>query len=325
MSVLYLLGSESSLRKVGERLLLAAKDGTHQSIPTQHVEHVVIGPKGHITTQAVYALLAHQVPIVYVNSLGHIQGVLGCQTSTIGQELCQIRLFSDEAMQLLLSRAMITTKLMNQENLLKSHGKNAHHDELYGLAKEITAYVKKLPQAQSLDELRGLEGMASRIYFRGVPYILRRDTWTWNGRNRRPPKDPINAMLSFGYAFLEREVRIAVAGSGMDCRIGFLHANNGRKDSLIFDLMEQFRTTISDRFVFRTANLGVLSPEDFDVTPDGCLLSEAARRTWIQQYEKYMHVPTSFCKGLAPRDWIRTQVKDFADHLFHHIAAEDVV
>ena len=322
MCVVYVMSHGAFVRKIGERILIGKSDGTHKSLPVQQIDAVVIGYHGTITTQAVYTLMEHGIPLVYVGFSGRIQGVLGPLPPTIRQSLQQWNYFTRNPQRNLLIRSVLLIKLKNQEEIIKICAKSRCHDKLVPISKSIHRYAKKIQMACDVEELRGIEGMASRIYFEAVPYLLISDKWKWHGRNRRPPKDPVNALLSYGYTFLEREVRIAVAGSGLDCRIGFFHSNDGRKDSLIYDLMELFRPNIIDRFIFRSLNLKIFSPDDFDITPDGCLLTKNARDVWIYQYEKYMQTSISYCGNETPRNFIRLQVENFAAHIF---AASDSI
>ena len=133
----------------------------------------------------------------------------------------------------------IGIKLRNQRLLIKSYAKNHHDLELAHMADELKRYEKRIKQETNHEMLRGLEGLAAKKYFSAFPLILDDAIWHWNGRTRRPPKDPVNALLSYGYAFLEREIRIAALGAGLDVRFGFFHSNNGRKDILVFDLIEK--------------------------------------------------------------------------------------
>ena len=316
MSVLYLLSVNSYLRKIGQRLLMGTAGGPHKSLPIQQIEQVIFSKHSKITSEAMYALLEHHIPVIYVDFRGHILGMIGHLPCTVQRSFCQFTYCSQKPKRILLIRTLLSVKLQSQELLLKSYAKSKNHDALTKLAKQIRIYSRKLREAEDVDELRGLEGMASRVYFQAVPLIVDAERWPWKGRNRRPPKDPLNAMFSYGYTFLEREVRVAIAGAGMDCRLGFFHSNNGRKDSLVFDLMELFRTNVIDRFVFRSVNLKIFSPDQFETLADGCRFRQEERRVWIYQYEKYMHVSSKSCNDETPRQWIRTQVENFAHHLF---------
>ena len=124
-------------------------------------------------------------------------------------------------------------KVGEQIKILKYYAKQGHKDEMQVLMEAIGMYRKKIISGKDRDALRGMEGIASRTYFEGFRYILDQEKWPWIGRSRRPAQDAVNALLNYGYAFLEREVRLGIIGSGLDVRIGFLHSNNGRKDSLV--------------------------------------------------------------------------------------------
>ena len=165
---------------------------------------------------------------------------------------------------------------------------------------------------KKLDELRGVEGMASKIYFSALPELIDTTRWT---RSQHPAAYPVNALLNYGYAFLEREVRIAIALSGMDARFGFFHSNDGRKDSLVYDLMELFRQPIIDRLVLNLVNRKMISPENFVTTKDDCRLEFEALRTWCTRYEEHMARSYQEYEEKNLRDMITARVKKFSAHI----------
>lgn len=123
--------------------------------------------------------------------------------------------------------------------------------------------------------------------------------------------------MNFGYAFLEREVRIAIISQGLDPRIGFLHSNNDRKDSLVFDLMELFRQPVIDRLVLTLLWLQTYKPHDFDKgSEDECRLSDEARNIWYQRYEDYMEKAYQEYDGLTPRQLIQKRIEAFRQEWF---------
>jgi len=166
------------------------------------------------------------------------------------------------------------------------------------------------------DELRGIEGTCARAYISAFSALLDVQSWSFRGRGERPARDPVNALLNYGYAFLEREVRLALIGYGLDVRIGFFHATDGRRTSLVFDLMEPFRASLIDRFVLSLLRKGSLKPDDFETTKkDGCRLNDDARRIWYERYEAYMEKPYQEYEGKTPRGRIDSFVKDFSKTL----------
>lgn len=319
MCVIYLVSEQTKLRQVGGRFQLE-KDGRRAaSIPMDEVECVVLGKCSEITTPAVYELLKRGVSVFYVDGRGRLLGQLGSMDTSWERSRIQYDNFRDEKRQTEFIREIIRSKMDGQIEILRYYAKYKKDLELAQLADEIRRYRRKLAVTHAVNELRGLEGMASRKYFEGFPFILNPDLWEWNGRNRRPPEDPVNALLSYGYAFLERDVRLAILGARLDVRVGFLHSNNGRKDSLVYDLMEPFRQLIIDRFVLRALNRGQFRPKDFsydDVL--GCRIAEKARETWIAYYEASMQKPCQEYDGLSPREWIRSWIRQFSDELFRN-------
>lgn len=319
MCVIYLLSEQTRLRQVGGRFLLEKNGRRAASVPMDEVECVIQGKSAEITTPAIYELLARNISIFYVDGRGRLLGQLGRMDLSWERSRIQYDNFRDEKRQAELIRDIIRSKMDGQIELLRYYAKNKKDLELAYLADEVRKYKKKLATTASVNELRGLEGMASRKYFDGFPLILNQQLWEWNGRNRRPPEDPVNALLSYGYAFLEREVRLAILGARLDVRVGFLHSNNGRKDSLVYDLMEPFRQLIIDRFVLKLLNRGQFHPDNFsydDVL--GCRIAEKARETWIHCYEEMMQKPCREYEGLSPREWIRSWIRQFADELFRN-------
>ena len=180
---------------------------------------------------------------------------------------------------------------------------------------KLKLYSDKVGGAKAIDELRGIEGSASRKYFDAFPDILDQSLWNWKGRSQHPGKDPINALLNYGYAFLDREVRVAILMCGMDSRIGFFHANDGRKHSLVFDLMELFRQPVIDPLVLTLANQRSIKPDDFIKSKDECRLTDSARLAWYSRYEEYMLRPYKEYGERNSREMILDRVRKFSTRL----------
>ena len=156
---------------------------------------------------------------------------------------------------------------------------------------ELKQLLRKVKTVERMDSLLGLEGAAARAYFRGFAPLLRSDgagTFDFEQRNRRPPRDPVNAMLSFGYAVLTKDVTIAAAGVGLDPLLGFYHQPHFGRPSLALDLMEEFRPLVVDSVVLSLVNTKTLTQNDFFVHPTGCSLGEQGRRAFLLAYERRM-------------------------------------
>lgn len=310
MCVLYLDNQEMQVRKVGGRVRVEKDGNCRANIPIETLESVIIGEKAHLTTPLLFAFMERDISVAYIRHDGRLAGTLGSGIS-IRRLLAQQDAFSHPVIRPLLVKEILRRKMKGQIMLLRTYAKRRTSTELSRLADSVRKYLTALENHNGIDELRGLEGIASRLTFEGFPHILRAP-WTWNGRNRRPPRDPVNSLLSFGYTLLEKEVRVAIHGARLDPRFGLLHCDDIRRDSLVYDLMEPFRQEIIDHLVLKLLNYQSFQPEDFSNGKDGCFLADDARCRWYSAYEEEMRTPAERLGGRSPREYIRHEIYTFA-------------
>lgn len=315
MGMLYLLSEGSTARKVGPRIAVEKDGEIIGRLPVRSIDGVVIGRNAQMTTQVIFELLELSIPIIYIDDYGKIVGNLCNDKQTAARLLRQIEIFRNSEKQIILAREIISEKISNQQNLLKQYAKTKDADKLSAKIKRLKTQGDKINLLNDIEEIRGVEGMASKIYFSAFPELIDLTRWSWKGRTQHPATDPINALLNYGYAFLEREVRIAVALAGLDARIGFFHSNDGRKDALVFDLMEFFRQPVIDRFVLNLINRKMISPDDFNKTKDDCRLKFDAQKIWCTRYEEYMAKIYREYDDKNTRDVICKRVSTFAECL----------
>lgn len=325
MNIIYLLSAGSQLHKNGGRIEVMEKSQQCiYSLLPQDVDSVAAGQHTQISTEAMYLLLQNNCQITYIDRRGKIMAYLGDGHQSLEKLLLQQKAFANIHIVRKLINDTIGKKIANQRKLLAYYASSMNDPILWTASKTIKIYEEKLKQCSSVESARGIEGMASKIYFEAFGNIFDAKRWDWQGRNRRPPRDPINSMLSYGYAFLEREVRTGIAGTGLDPRIGFFHSNNGRKDSLVYDLMEMFRQNIIDKFVLKLINRHSFYPIDFTMDEEiGCQLSEAAGKHWIRYYEDYMEEKRKMLDGLSWRQYIQQEIGNFADSLTMYSCQEE--
>ncbi len=313
MSVLYLLSPGSSVRKDGGRLVVEKDGDLVARVPLRMVTSVVVGASAGATVPALFACMEEDVPIFFVDRHSYVVGQLGSEAVTLRMLRQQFACAEDEARALALAKQIVAEKLRGQYRLLKMYEKTIDDERLTKAVRAIKPMRAKVMTANTADELRGMEGTCARAYFAVFPALLDVKEWSFRGRGDHPARDPVNALLNYGYAFLEREVRLALIGHGMDVRIGFFHATDGRRTSLVFDLMEPFRASLIDRFVLSLLRKGSLKPDDFETTKkDGCRLNDDARRIWYERYEGYMEKPYQEYEGKTPRALIDGYVEAFA-------------
>ncbi|MBL8393409.1 MAG: type I-C CRISPR-associated endonuclease Cas1 [Candidatus Accumulibacter sp.] len=232
------------------------------------------------------------------------------------------------------ARAMIAGKIRNSRQILLRGAREAAADEdahvLGAGAEQLANAFRRVPHAVDLEVLRGIEGEAAKNYFDAVSCLLRheaRQVFSMNGRTRRPPRDRMNALLSFLYAMLMNDCRSAVEASGLDPQLGFLHVVRPGRAALALDLMEELRPWVADRLAMTLVNRGQVRGSDFDEREGGAvLLSEKGRKVVVTAYqerkqEKVTHplLDTTVAIGVIPflqaRFMARTLRGDMAGYL----------
>lgn len=295
MSTLYITTEDSVLRKVDERLKVTNKDRqTLIDVPMLKVSSVVLVGRVSVTAATVQALLQHGIPLCYLSHsgryLGHFQPPMN---GNVILRRAQYRAADTEETVKDIARAIVAGKLANMRTVLVRNRRSeddASSDRFMRLdaaVERIKHSQAALPFAETLDQMRGHEGEASAAYFGAFDALIKTDEFRFEKRLKRPPRDPVNAMLSFGYTLLMYDLMAAAQIVGLDPYVGFLHADRHGKPSLALDLMEEFRSIIVDSVVLTLVNKRMLAPDDFDVQLGGVvLMKEAARKTFLRQYEE---------------------------------------
>jgi CRISPR-associated protein Cas1 len=193
-----------------------------------------------------------------------------------------------------IARAMLTGKLANARNVLlraaRDHGEDGREDRLRGAAQRLADCVRRIEAEDcSLDEIRGIEGEAGAAYFGVFDALITTDeqAFRFAGRNRRPPLDPPNCLLSFLYTLLVHDIRGALECVGLDPAVGFLHRDRPGRPGLALDLLEEFRAVIADRLALSLINLGQVKAKGFETRETGAvLMDDATRKEVILAYQK---------------------------------------
>lgn len=161
--------------------------------------------------------------------------------------------------------------------------------EIQQAVQQLQDLLRDLEKAQDLDVIRGVEGQAAAVYFPALGHLVRGDgaAFSWRGRTRRPPRDPVNALLSFAYTLLISDCVSACEGVGLDPQVGYLHTLRPGRPALALDLAEEFRSALADRLVLALINRRQIRPDDFELRPGGAvILKDGARRTFLEAYQR---------------------------------------
>jgi CRISPR-associated protein Cas1 len=317
VAVLYVCEQGAVLRKSGERVIVQKKGAVLGDIPCLTLDTVLLFGNIQVTTQALRKMLGHGIEVALFSRSGKLHGQLTPpKAKNIVLRLRQYETMQDRTAALAMARTVVCGKVRNAAAVLRRYHKN--HPEAIPLA-EIHAVEEALSsaeQASSLPELLGIEGNAAARYFRSFAAMVPPEA-KFTGRNRRPPRDPMNALLSFGYVLVGNELQSLLDGMGFDPYIGFYHQIDYGRPSLALDLLEEFRAPLIDRFSAALFNLGVLKAEDFIGTPEkGVLLCREALKRYFVAYEKELTTPVALeGEKLAFRQLFRRQAERLARSL----------
>jgi len=285
MPTLYVTESGSRIEKEYRRVLVTnADDKVLLSVPLVHVTDVVAVGSVGVTTQAMLSLLEAGVSFSIISRAGKLLGrLVPPAEGNIFLRRKQYQRAADPAFCLPIAKAIALGKLKNQRTVAKRLCR-AHPELPKTNIEKITTAIKQAEHEQNLDGLRGHEGQGAKAYFRIFRAALRED-WEFEKRSRRPPADPANALLSFGYSLLTQNMMTALEVVGLDPYDGFFHADVYGRPALALDLMEEFRALIVDSVVLTVINKRIITPEEFDpVEGGGYHLKQRAMKKFLMQY-----------------------------------------
>ena len=288
------------------------------SVPLVHVDQVILFGNVGLTTPLMTTLMRRGIPVVFLTIGGRYKGrLIGAETGFGQLRLDQYNKAQDKAASLELARAIVYGKLRNQRALLLRYGRRRSETTLTQAAEQIGALADKARRCQTLNSLGGCEGKAGAIHF-GVFKRLLKGQWPFEKRVRRPPTDPVNVLLSFGYTLLLHNVRGAVSTVGLDPFVGFLHQIVYNRPSLALDMMEEFRPLVVDSIVMRCLNNEIVRAGHFhpgDEADRPIVLDDEGRARFIREFEtrlnsKFKHPDTD--ERVSYRRCIELQVRRLA-------------
>ena len=294
LNTLYVTTPDTYLRLDNDTLRVEVNRETRLRVPLHHLSAVVCF--GHINLSAplMHLLADRGITLVLLDDNGRFKARLeGAVSGNVLLRQAQFQRVADPAFTLDMARASVAGKLKNTRQVLQRGAREAKAEDeanaLARLADNLAASLRALPGENSLDGVRGIEGEAARRYFSGLNLLVRADqraAFAMDGRTRRPPRDRLNALLSFLYAMWMNDCRSALEAAGLDPQVGFLHALRPGRASLALDLMEEFRPW-ADRLALTLINRGQLKAHDFVLREGGAVaLQPDARKAVVVAYQE---------------------------------------
>ena len=291
--------------------MVSVKGEEKRKLPGQQVRAIYCFGAVQITAQAVETCLDLGIDVSYFSPAGRFLGLLrGLPASGVNARRGQYRLFELPGVRLRLAREIIRAKIHNQRVMLMRNG-----DVPDRVVQLLADFRDAAESARGLAELLGIEGSAAALYFEQFESMLRqREGWKfdWRGRNRRPPRDPVNALLSLGYSMLAKELTGVCHSVGLDPFLGFMHQPRYGRPALALDLMEEFRPLVADSVAISLINRGELGPEDFIRSANGTFLNDRGRKpfweAWFRRLDTEVSHP-EFSYKMAYRRMLEVQAR----------------
>ncbi len=264
MTILYLTDQGATLTKKGDRLVIEKKGQILHWVHAFKVEQVVVMGSVNLSPGAIAYLLQEGIDTVFLSFYGKYRGrLLSHFGKNVELRQQQFLKLSAPAIRLTLAKAYVKGKLNNCRILLRRFNQELRQEAITATLHQLRRLVQQVDACDSLDSLMGVEGAGAAAYFGCFPHLLRVEDITFTGRNRRPPRDPVNVLLSLGYTLLANVVQTQVYVAGLDPYLGCLHSVDYGRPSLVLDLMEEFRPVLVDAVVLNLINRRIIRPTDF--------------------------------------------------------------
>ncbi|MFP4413267.1 CRISPR-associated endonuclease Cas1 [Coleofasciculus sp.] len=303
----------------GEILLVKQGDTIHAQVQLPLTEQILIFGKSQVTTQAIRACLWRDIPIAYLSRMGYCYGRL----MSIEWGYRQLAHYQQQLVfgeRLKTARAIVTAKLKNSRILLRRQRRRNESERLEKVLKSLDYLATQASQADSLERLMGFEGAGAAQYFEVFGECLSNSEFVFTQRTRRPPGNPVNAMLSFGYQILWNHLLALIELQGLDPYQASLHQGTERHAALASDLIEEFRSPLVDSLVLWLVNKNAIDArKDFVYNNGGCYLNESGRKKFLKLFVQRMEeVIQSNSGDKQPRwDILNQQVKAYKQFVYN--------
>ena len=287
MTTLYVREQGAGIRRTGQRLIVYKGDAVLQTVRLRDLERLVLFGSVEVSSPVWTALLEAGIETVLLSFGGKFRGRLApADGKNVVLRQTQFHRHEDRGYRLRLGKEIVEGKVRNARTVLQQFARNHPSPALTAAIGKLETARERVARQTNLDGLLGAEGEAASLYFGAFGTMLRSD-FAFTTRTRRPPRDPVNALLSFGYTLLTTELTGALAAQGLDPHVGLLHDLDYGRPSLALDVLEEFRQPVVDRLALSLVNRGVLTGAHFDDRGEaGVLLNDEGRPRFLEFYHR---------------------------------------
>lgn len=295
LNTLYVTGENTYLSLDGENVLANREKEVVARFPLHTLDSIVSFSYPGASPALMGACAERGINLSFCTPRGRfLARCVGASQGNVLLRREQYRRADDEKAATEIARSFIFGKVYNArwsiERTKRDHGLRVDAEALTNASAMLKAQLPELLQTEAPDTLRGLEGLAAKTYFDVFDHLIlnNKETFFFHGRSRRPPLDPLNALLSFTYSLLANDCAAALEAVGLDSYVGFMHTDRPGRRSLALDLMEELRPCIADRLVLSLVNSRQLQEKDFSLRENGSvLLTEEGRKTFLSAWQNH--------------------------------------
>ena len=321
MSFAYITEEGAYIQKRGGNFTVGRNRECIMEIPAESLEGITLIDTVQVSSKAIVELLRLGIPVTWLSRSGHFFGRLeSTRHVNVFRQERQVFL-RGTPFALAMARQVIAAKAHNQLILLRRYNRNAALPEVRTAVADIETLSKHIMTCDTNEQLMGYEGAIAKVYFRALGRLVP-DEFAFAKRTRRPPRDPFNTMLSFGYTLLMYDIYTAVTGEGLHPYFGFLHAVKNRHPALASDLMEEWRAVLIDAMTLSLVHHHEIKQEHFAPAEDedtpGIFLTREGRAIFLRAYEKKMRAASRYGCGDGKRSYRNTlahQARQYAQAL----------
>jgi CRISP-associated protein Cas1 len=316
MRTLYLSQQGCYVSLQQEQLIIQRHKIEIQRVQLPLIEQILVFGNSQITTPAVRACLQRNIPIGYLSRLGYCYG----RTLSIEQGYRQLARYQQNITaidRLIVAKKIVQAKIQNCRTLLLRQQRKNTAPDLSHAIEQLQHFSTQTLQTDAVERLMGIEGVAAATYFNAFGQCLTNPDFTFIARSRRPPGNPINAMLSFGYQVIWSHILTLLELQGLDPYYGCLHQDSNRHAALASDLIEEFRAPIVDSLVLYLTNRRMIDAgNDFEYHDGGCFLNESGRKKYLTAFLQRMSEQLASNDQQPRWDLLNRQVKQFKQFIY---------
>ena len=330
LNTLYVTTPDAYLSKDGLNVVISVKQTEIFRIPILNIESIITFGYMGASPGLMKLCMDHGVSLTFLTPQGRfISRVQGPSKGNVLLRVKQHAIANDEERSLHLAKIFIGAKIQNYRNILKRFIRdNSNVKDVEDVITRLEVAKRNLFKSIDGNQLRGIEGEAANAYFSIFPYLIlnQKTEFQFHGRNRRPPKDAVNAMLSFVYTLIANDMTAALETVGLDPYVGFLHSLRPGRASLALDMMEELRAYLGDRFVLSLINRRQVTGKDFFSQGDESIqMTDSCKKTILSSWqsrkkEMFTHpfleekIPIGllpYCQSMLIARFIREEIDDY--------------